>query len=94
MSECDCCADHERYYVDRNFDHTGRVCVIVSPGQGVFEVDRQLATLTSQRTIDLGISIRFLFYSYFSIFFSIRFLFVSFLFFEACLEYSHRTCMY
>lgn len=80
MSECDCCADHERYYVDRNFDHTGRVCVIVSPGQGVFEVDRQLATLTSQRTIDLGIfySISFLF-DFFSLFFSIRFLFFSFL---------------
>ncbi len=49
--------DNERYQIDRTFDHSGRVCVIVSPGQGVFEVDRELAVLTRQRTIDLGLQL-------------------------------------
>ncbi|KAK6967840.1 DEP domain-containing protein 5 [Biomphalaria glabrata] len=45
----------ENYYMDRNFDRTGKVSVVVTPGPGVFEVDRQLANITKQRTIDCGV---------------------------------------
>lgn len=44
----------ENYYLDRNFDRTGKVSVVITPGPGVFEVDRQLANITKQRTIDCG----------------------------------------
>ena len=44
----------EKYYMDRNFDRTGKVSVVITPGPGVFEVDRQLANITKQRTIDCG----------------------------------------
>ncbi|XP_052798952.1 GATOR complex protein Iml1-like isoform X2 [Mya arenaria] len=45
----------ERYYYDRNFDRTGKVAVVITPGAGVFEVDRELTNITKQRTIDCGI---------------------------------------
>ncbi|CAG5135776.1 unnamed protein product, partial [Candidula unifasciata] len=45
----------ENYYLDRNFDRTGKVSVVITPGPGVFEVDRQLANITKQRTIDCGV---------------------------------------
>ncbi|GFO09932.1 dep domain-containing protein 5, partial [Plakobranchus ocellatus] len=45
----------EKYYMDRNFDRTGKVSVVITPGPGVFEVDRQLANITKQRTIDCGV---------------------------------------
>ncbi|KAH9502461.1 GATOR complex protein depdc5 [Bulinus truncatus] len=45
----------ESYYMDRNFDRTGKVSVVITPGPGVFEVDRQLANITKQRTIDCGV---------------------------------------
>nr|XP_011413842.2 GATOR complex protein DEPDC5 isoform X3 [Crassostrea gigas] len=45
----------EGYYIDRNFDRTGKVAVVITPGAGVFEVDRELANITKQRTIDCGI---------------------------------------
>lgn len=44
----------EGYYIDRNFDRTGKVAVVITPGAGVFEVDRELANITKQRTIDCG----------------------------------------
>lgn len=44
----------ENYYVDRNFDRTGKVAVVITPGPGVFEVDRELTNITKQRTIDCG----------------------------------------
>ena len=44
----------EKYYLDRNFDRTGKVAVVITPGPGVFEVDRQLTNITKQRTIDCG----------------------------------------
>lgn len=44
----------ERYYYDRNFDRTGKVAVVITPGAGVFEVDRELTNITKQRTIDCG----------------------------------------
>ena len=46
----------ENYYMDRNFDRTGKVSVVITPGPGVFEVDRELTFITKQRTIDCGTS--------------------------------------
>jgi len=46
----------EKYYVDRSFDRTGKLSVVLTPGAGVFEVDRSLANITRQRTIDCGSS--------------------------------------
>ncbi|XP_070204272.1 GATOR complex protein Iml1-like isoform X2 [Littorina saxatilis] len=45
----------ENYYLDRNFDRTGKVSVVITPGPGVFEVDRELTFITKQRTIDCGV---------------------------------------
>ncbi|ESO91451.1 hypothetical protein LOTGIDRAFT_153895 [Lottia gigantea] len=45
----------ENYYIDRNFDRTGKVSVVITPGPGVFEVDRELTNITKQRTIDCGV---------------------------------------
>ncbi|KAL5017610.1 hypothetical protein ScPMuIL_007199 [Solemya velum] len=45
----------EKYYLDRNFDRTGKVSVVITPGAGVFEVDRELTNITKQRTIDCGV---------------------------------------
>ncbi|ELT94063.1 hypothetical protein CAPTEDRAFT_139536 [Capitella teleta] len=44
----------EKYYLDRNFDRTGKLVVMVTPGPGVFEVDRDLTYITKLRTIDCG----------------------------------------
>lgn len=44
----------EKCYYDRNFDRTGKVAVVITPGAGVFEVDRELTNITKQRTIDCG----------------------------------------
>ena len=41
--------------MDRNFDRTGKVAVVITPGAGVFEVDRELTNITKQRTIDCGV---------------------------------------
>jgi len=46
----------EQYYVDRSFDRTGKLSVVLTPGAGIFEVDRSLANITRQRTIDCGSS--------------------------------------
>ena len=46
----------EKYYVDRSFDRTGKLSIVLTPGAGVFEVDRSLANITRQRTIDCGSS--------------------------------------
>lgn len=46
----------EKYYLDRSFDRTGKLSIVLTPGAGVFEVDRSLANITRQRTIDCGSS--------------------------------------
>ncbi|XP_072163307.1 GATOR1 complex protein DEPDC5-like [Diadema setosum] len=45
----------DNHYMNRNFDRTGQLVVVVTPGAGVFEVDRALCKLTEQRMIDFGI---------------------------------------
>lgn len=45
----------EKHYLDRSFDRTGQVSVVVTPGVGVFEVDRELTNITKQRIIDNGV---------------------------------------
>nr|XP_045624645.1 GATOR complex protein Iml1-like isoform X2 [Procambarus clarkii] len=45
----------EKHYLDRSFDRTGQVSVVITPGVGVFEVDRELTNITKQRIIDNGV---------------------------------------
>ena len=45
----------EKHYLDRSFDRTGQLSVLISPGVGVFEVDQDLTNITKQRIIDNGI---------------------------------------
>lgn len=39
----------EKHYLDRSFDRTGQLSVVITPGVGVFEVDRELTNVTKQR---------------------------------------------
>lgn len=43
------------HYLDRDLHRTGQSIVIVSPGSGVFEVDKGLSSITYQRMLDNGI---------------------------------------
>jgi len=45
----------ERHYVDRSFDRLGQMSLVITPGAGVFEVDRELTNMTKQRVLDNGI---------------------------------------
>ncbi|CAH1099750.1 unnamed protein product [Psylliodes chrysocephalus] len=45
----------EKHYLDRSYDRTGQLSVVVTPGVGVFEVDRELTNITKQRIIDNGV---------------------------------------
>lgn len=45
----------EKHYLDRSFDRTGQLSVVITPGVGVFEVDRELTNITKQRIIDNGV---------------------------------------
>uniref|UniRef100_A0A4W5KA70 DEP domain containing 5, GATOR1 subcomplex subunit n=1 Tax=Hucho hucho TaxID=62062 RepID=A0A4W5KA70_9TELE len=47
----------DKHYINRNFDRTGQMSVVITPGVGVFEVDRLLMILTKQRMIDNGIGV-------------------------------------
>lgn len=44
----------DKHYINRNFDRTGQMSVVITPGVGVFQVDRLLMILTKQRMIDNG----------------------------------------
>lgn len=44
----------DKHYINRNFDRTGQMSVVITPGVGVFQVDRSLMILTKQRMIDNG----------------------------------------
>lgn len=45
----------DKHNVDRSFDRTGQLSIVISPGVGVFEVEFDLTNLTKQRIIDNGI---------------------------------------
>ena len=49
----------EKHYLDRSFDRTGQLSVVITPGVGVFEVDRELTNITKQRVRFLIISFLF-----------------------------------
>lgn len=45
----------EKHFLERSFDRTGQLAVVITPGVGVFEVDRELTNVTKQRVIDNGV---------------------------------------
>ncbi len=45
----------ERHFIDRPFDRTGMMSVVITGGRGVFEVSRDLSKTTKERVIDNGI---------------------------------------
>ncbi|XP_037068810.1 LOW QUALITY PROTEIN: GATOR complex protein Iml1-like [Pollicipes pollicipes] len=47
----------EMHYLHRALERTGQMCVVVSPGVGVYQVERELNNLTKQRIIDYGVGI-------------------------------------
>ena len=44
----------ETFYIDVNLERTNSTCVLISPGCGVFDVDRELTGMTKQRLMDGG----------------------------------------
>ena len=45
----------ENHYLNRNLDRTGQQSIVITPGVGIFEVDRELMLITKQRIIDSGV---------------------------------------
>ncbi|KAJ3159387.1 vacuolar membrane-associated protein iml1 [Geranomyces michiganensis] len=47
----------DRHYIDRDLSRTGLSIVVITPGPGVYEADKQLLRLTAQRMVDNGIGL-------------------------------------
>ena len=45
----------EKHFINRNLDRTGQQAIVITPGVGIFEVDRDLNVITKQRIIDSGV---------------------------------------
>ncbi len=45
----------ERHFIDRPFDRTGMMSLVITPGNGLFEVSKALSKLTKERVIDNAI---------------------------------------
>jgi DEP domain-containing protein 5 len=45
----------ERHFIDRPFDRTGMMSLVITPGNGLFEVSRELSKITKERVIDNAI---------------------------------------
>jgi hypothetical protein len=50
-------APGERHFVDRSLALTGACTIVISPGTGVFHVDRALLRLTTTRILDSGFGV-------------------------------------
>ncbi|KAG0256174.1 vacuolar membrane-associated protein iml1 [Actinomortierella ambigua] len=47
----------DKHYVDRDLQRTGLSIVIITPGSGVFDVDKRLLRMTTERMISSGIGL-------------------------------------
>ncbi|KAJ3288894.1 vacuolar membrane-associated protein iml1 [Borealophlyctis nickersoniae] len=47
----------DKHYIDRDLARTGLSIIVITPGTGIFEVDKRLLRLTTQRMIDNGIGL-------------------------------------
>ncbi|CAH8564848.1 unnamed protein product [Schistosoma haematobium] len=45
------------YNIDRNFDRTGKLLFVITPGSGVYHVNENLLLLTKKRVLDLGVGV-------------------------------------
>ena len=43
------------HYQNRSLDRTGQQSIVITPGVGMFEVDKEMALMTKQRIIDSGV---------------------------------------
>ncbi|KAJ1555271.1 vacuolar membrane-associated protein iml1 [Nowakowskiella sp. JEL0078] len=47
----------DRHYIDRDLLRTGLSIVVITPGPGIFNVDKALCRLTTQRMVDNGVGL-------------------------------------
>ena len=47
----------DKHYVDRDLSRTGLIITVISPGTGIFNVDKKWCRLTTQRMLDNGVSL-------------------------------------
>lgn len=47
----------DKHYIDRDLSRTGLSIVIITPSTGIFQVDKKMCRMTTQRMIDSGISL-------------------------------------
>ena len=44
----------ETFFIDVNLERTNSTCVLITPGCGVFDVDKELLGMTNKRLLDVG----------------------------------------